>query len=75
MDASFSSFLRAEEKDRLGPGGKPPAGDDGGLQGNPALKPPLNKGLKIFAPKKRTNWGMGASPLQGLLVTLQAKAC
>ena len=35
------------------------------MQGNPALKPPLNKGLKIFAPKKRTDWGLGASPQQG----------
>ena len=27
VDASFSSFLRAEEKDRLGSGGKPPQGN------------------------------------------------
>ena len=32
------------------------------LQGNPALLPPLAKGLKIFAPKKRTDWGLGVSP-------------
>ena len=38
MDASFSSFLRAEEKDKLGSGGKPPAGVDVTVQGNALLR-------------------------------------
>ena len=38
------------------------------LQGNPALLPPLAKGLKIFVPKKRTDWGLGVSPDGGVPV-------
>ncbi len=38
MDASFSSFLRAEEKDRLGSGGEPPAGVNVIVQGSALLR-------------------------------------
>ena len=66
MDASFSSFLRAEEKDRLGPGGKPPAGVDVIVQGTALHKgslgvPPEGKlslwfeGLELF--EKKTLFG------------------